>query len=162
MNMSWNTASSWPCTHRPNGRPKLWFRLGNYEATIEHLRAYTEAGGDETRETAYLMGFSLYNTTRYDEATGWLRKACIGAEDALTQNASYHLADCYLRAGNKQDAMQAFAIASAGELDKSPSSTTQNCNMNRATISTTTPSTHCNNTSSVIRNRPAFPKPARC
>ncbi|MCX4301047.1 MAG: tetratricopeptide repeat protein [Alistipes sp.] len=96
-----------------------WFRLGNYEATIEHLRAYTEAGGDETRETAYLMGFSLYNTTRYDEATGWLRKACIGAEDALTQNASYHLADCYLRAGNKQDAMQAFAIASAGEFDKS-------------------------------------------
>lgn len=95
-----------------------WFRLGNYEATIEHLRAYTEAGGEENRETCYLMGFSLYNTARYAEATDWLRKAC-GAEDALTQNASYHLADCLLRAGNKQDAMQAFAVASAADFDKS-------------------------------------------
>ena len=45
-----------------------------------------------------------------------LRKAC-GAEDALTQNASYHLADCYLRAGDKESAMQAFAMASDESLD---------------------------------------------
>lgn len=96
-----------------------WFRLGNYEATLEHLHAYTEAGGEENRETCYLMGFSLYNTARYAEATDWLRKACGGAGDALTQNASYHLADCLLRAGNKQDAMQAFAVASAADFDKS-------------------------------------------
>ena len=37
----------------------------------------------------------------------------------LTQNASYHLADCYLRAGDKQAAMQAFAMASDESLDAS-------------------------------------------
>ena len=62
------------------------------------------------------MGFSLYRTARYPEAVEFLRKAC-GAEDALTQNASYHLADCYLRAGDKQAAMQSFAMAADDKLD---------------------------------------------
>ena len=88
------------------------FRMEDYPATIEHLEAYAAAGGEETRETAYLMGFALYRTTRYDEAVAWLRKAC-GVEDALTQNAAYHLADCYMRAGDKQAAMQAFSMAMA-------------------------------------------------
>lgn len=35
----------------------------------------------------------------------------------MTQNASYHLADCYLRAGDKQAAMQAFAMAADDKLD---------------------------------------------
>lgn len=88
------------------------FRMEDYNATIEHLNAYAAAGGEETRETCYLMGFALYRTARYNEAIGWLRKAC-GTGDALTQNASYHLADCYMRAGDKQAAMQAFAMAAA-------------------------------------------------
>ena len=68
------------------------------------------------RDASYLEGFSLYRTARYAEAAEWLRKAC-GAEDALPQNASYHLADCYLRAGDKESAMQAFAMASDESLD---------------------------------------------
>ena len=50
-------------------------------------------------------GLRLYRTARYPEAAEFLRKAC-GAEDALTQNASYHLADCYLRAGDTLIATQ--------------------------------------------------------
>ncbi len=93
-----------------------WFRLENYNAAIDHLHTYLAAGGAENRETCYLMGFSLYRTARYDDAADWLRKAC-GTEDALTQNASYHLADCYLRAANKQAAMQSFAVAAAADFD---------------------------------------------
>lgn len=93
-----------------------WFHLEDYNRTIEHLGAYTASGGEMDRDASYLMGFSLYRTARYDEAAEWLRKAC-GAEDALTQNASYHLADCYLRAGDKESAMQAFAMASDETLD---------------------------------------------
>ncbi len=95
-----------------------WFRLDNYNAAIEHMDRYTAAGGEMDRDASYLKGFALYRTARYDEAGEWLRKAC-GAEDALTQNASYHLADCYLRAGDKQAAMQAFAMASDESLDAS-------------------------------------------
>ena len=45
-----------------------------------------------------------------------MQQVC-GADDALTQNASYHLADCYLRGGDKQQAMQSFAMASNAEFD---------------------------------------------
>ena len=93
-----------------------WFRLEDFNRTLEHLAAYRSAGGEMDRDACYLEGFSLYRTARYDEAAEWLRKAC-GAEDALTQNASYHLADCYLRAGDKERAMQAFAMASDDSLD---------------------------------------------
>ena len=93
-----------------------WFRLEDFNKTLEHLAAFRSAGGEMDRDAAYLEGFSLYRTARYPEAAEWLRKAC-GAEDALTQNASYHLADCYLRAGDKESAMQAFAMASDESLD---------------------------------------------
>lgn len=93
-----------------------WFHLGDYNKTIEHLGAFTAAGGELDRDGSYLMGFSLYRTAHYPEAVEFLRRAC-GAEDALTQNASYHLADCYLRAGDKQAAMQSFAMASDDKHD---------------------------------------------
>lgn len=88
-----------------------WFRLEEFDKTIDHLSAYVTAGAQMGRDENYLLGFSLYRTARYAEAAEMLRKAC-GADDALTQNASYHLADCYLRSGDKQAAMQAFAMAS--------------------------------------------------
>lgn len=93
-----------------------WFHLGDFNKTLDHLGAFTAAGGELDRDGSYLMGFSLYRTARYPEAADYLRRAC-GAEDALTQNASYHLADCYLRAGDKQAAMHAFAMAADDKFD---------------------------------------------
>lgn len=93
-----------------------WFRLEDYNRALEHLASYERNGGEMDRDASYLRGFSLYRTARYAEAADWLRAAC-GAEDALTQNASYHLADCYLRAGDKASAMQAFAMASDERYD---------------------------------------------
>lgn len=93
-----------------------WFRLGDFNKTIEHLDAFAAAGGELDRDGSYLMGFSLYRTAHYPEAAEYLRRAC-GAEDALTQNASYHLADCYLRAGDKRAAMHTFAMAADDRFD---------------------------------------------
>ena len=93
-----------------------WFRLGDFNRTIEHLDAFAAAGGELDPDGSYLMGFSLYRTAHYPEAAEYLRRAC-GAEDALTQNASYHLADCYLRAGDKRAAMHAFAMAADDRFD---------------------------------------------
>ena len=93
-----------------------WFRLNDYGRTSEYLEAFRASGGEFDRDANYLMGFSLYCTERYAEAAEWLRKVC-GPEDALTQNASYHLADCYLRAGNMQSAMQSFAMAADERFD---------------------------------------------
>lgn len=93
-----------------------WYRLDDFNRTIYHLGNLIAAGGELDREGNYLMGFSLYRTARYAEAAEWLRSAC-GPEDALTQNASYHLADCYLRAGDKRAAMQSFAMAADERFD---------------------------------------------
>lgn len=94
-----------------------WYHLEDYDKALEYLETYRKEGGAEGRDENYLTGFALYRTARYDEAIAYLRKAC-GADDELTQNASYHLADCYLRSGDKRQAMQAFAMASNNGSDE--------------------------------------------
>ncbi|MFI3286408.1 MAG: tetratricopeptide repeat protein [Rikenellaceae bacterium] len=86
------------------------FRLEEYSKAVDYISRYQTTGGVMGREENYILGFSLYRQTRYDEALEPLRAAC-GADDELTQNASYHLADCYLRAGDKSSASQSFAMA---------------------------------------------------
>ena len=63
------------------------------------------------------MGYSLHRQTLYADALPYLRETC-GADDMLTQNASYHLADCSLRSGDKSNAMRSFAMASRAAFDK--------------------------------------------
>ncbi len=88
------------------------FRLDDFEGAIRYISLYETLGAKMSREDNYILGFSLYRLTDYNRAQEHLRKAS-GADDALTQNASFHLADCYLRMGNKKGAMQAFAMASS-------------------------------------------------
>ena len=93
-----------------------WFHLDDYRKTLTHLDSFVESGGRLDRDGNYLRGFSLYRLTRFEEAVPALRQAC-GPQDALTQNASYHLADCYLRLGDKEQARQAFAMATDDAFD---------------------------------------------
>lgn len=93
-----------------------WFRLDDYPKAVSSLRDFRSAEGEMGRDEYYIEGYALYRMARYDEAAASLRKAC-GADDALTQNASYHLADCYLRACDKPSAMQAFAMAANTAFD---------------------------------------------
>ena len=93
-----------------------YFRMNNYRKAVEVMRSYASSGGTMGREENYILGYSLYRTTRYNEARETLRKVC-GADDALTQNASYHLADCYIKSGDKQSAADAFAMASNNAYD---------------------------------------------
>ncbi|MBR7114567.1 MAG: tetratricopeptide repeat protein, partial [Alistipes sp.] len=94
-----------------------WFQLQDYAAAVKYLRAYRSAGGEMGRVENYIMGYALYRQTLYAEALPHLREAC-GKDDLLTQNASYHLADCYLRANDKTNAMHSFAMASSAAFDK--------------------------------------------
>ena len=93
-----------------------WYHLGDFNRTLEYLSAYRRHDGAFGRNEEYLMGYSLYRTARYSDAEAYLRRAC-GADDALTQNASYHLADCYVRRGAKREAMQSFAMAANDAFD---------------------------------------------
>ncbi len=90
---------------------EAYFRVDGFEGAIKYMAIYEGLGAKMSREDSYILGFSLYRITRYKVAIEQLKRAS-GADDELTQNASYHLADCYLRLGNKRGAMQAFAMAS--------------------------------------------------
>ncbi len=93
-----------------------WFQLDDYAAAVKYMNAYRAGSGEMDRLENYIMGYSLYRQALHSDALPYLREAC-GADDMLTQNASYHLADCYLRAGDKTNAMHSFAMASSAEYD---------------------------------------------
>ena len=95
-----------------------WFQLSEYAKAVDYMTRYKSAGGEMGRVENYVMGYSLHRQAFYGDATPYLREAC-GADDLLTQNASYHLADCYLRDGDKINAMHSFAMASSAEHDAS-------------------------------------------
>ncbi|MFR9602451.1 MAG: tetratricopeptide repeat protein [Rikenellaceae bacterium] len=92
------------------------FRVEDFEQAIKYITIYQSGGEEMSRADNYILGFSLYRITRYTAAQEYLKLAC-GADDELTQNASYHLADCYIRSGNKTGAMQAFAMASSNNFN---------------------------------------------
>ena len=86
------------------------------ERHIASLR--DEEGVVLTREENYIGGYALYRLGEWQRAAEYLRGAC-GADDMLTRNAAYHLADCLLRWGDKRGAMKCFSMAYAGE-DRNP------------------------------------------
>lgn len=95
-----------------------WFQLDDFSQAVEYMSKYKAHGGEMGRVENYIMGYSLHRRAFYTEAVPYLREAC-GADDMLTQNASYHLADCFLRQGDKTNAMHSFAMASNAQFDAS-------------------------------------------
>lgn len=93
-----------------------WFQLDDYKKAVKYMQEYKAQGGKMDRVENYIMGYSLHRQTMYGDALHYLREAC-GADDMLTQNASYHLADCYLRQGDKRNAMYSFAMSSGAQFD---------------------------------------------
>lgn len=91
-----------------------YFINGDYANALRYISNYP----DEMvgRQENYIKGYSLYRLARYQDAIPSLTAVC-GAEDALTQNASYHLGDCYLRVKDKHHAADAFAMASVEGFD---------------------------------------------
>ena len=91
------------------------FIKGNYSQSLNYILMYpAELYG---RQENYIKGYSLYRLARYDDAIEPLASVC-GTKDHLTQNASYHLADCYLRVGDVKSASAAFAMASDDNFDR--------------------------------------------
>ena len=86
-----------------------YFVNGDFSQTIRYISDYPES--KMGRQENYIKGYSLYRMARYNDAIVPLAKVC-GPDDALSQNASYHLGDCYRRCDDKQHAADAFAQAS--------------------------------------------------
>jgi TolA-binding protein len=91
-----------------------YFIKGDYAQSVRYISAFSpEKMG---RQENYILGYSLYRMTRYSDAASALAKVC-GADDALTQNAAYHLGDCCIKLGDKARAADAFALACNDSFD---------------------------------------------
>ena len=87
-----------------------YFVKGDYAQATRYIATYSPE--KMSRQENYILGYSLYRMARYSDAVAPLKAVC-GYEDALTQNAAYHLGDCYLKLGNKSSAADAFAQATS-------------------------------------------------
>lgn len=95
---------------------EAYFHQGDYPHALAYMDNYEKLGGTMGREELYLAGYCYYADREYDRAVERLSQVASGS-DALAQNASFHLADCYLQTGDRAKAMSAFGLASAADYD---------------------------------------------
>jgi tetratricopeptide (TPR) repeat protein len=87
-----------------------YFNLGQYAKAIPHLKNYKGKHNKWNNTDYYQLGYAYYMQQDYDNAISWFNKI-IDGKSAISQNASYHLAECYVKTGKKQEALNAFRSA---------------------------------------------------
>ncbi|HSR59370.1 MAG TPA: tetratricopeptide repeat protein [Robiginitalea sp.] len=91
-----------------------YFNLGQYENAIPYLTEYKGKRGRWSNTDFYLLGYAYYRQGDFANAVQQFNKIIAG-DDPVAQNAYYHLAECYLETGKKQEALNAFRNASRME-----------------------------------------------
>jgi tetratricopeptide (TPR) repeat protein len=89
-----------------------YFQLGKYYESLPYFEKYAEKASSMTPEDRYMIAYAYYKADDIENAIKYFEPIA-SAQTALGQNASYHLADCYLRTKNKTKARLAFASASS-------------------------------------------------
>ena len=77
-----------------------YYRLKQYEKGVPFFEQYLQKSQNITREDYYLIGYNYYKAQNFQSAAQNFEKVST-AEDSLSQNASYHLADCYIKLKDK-------------------------------------------------------------
>jgi TolA-binding protein len=91
-----------------------YFNLEQYNEAIPHLKNYRGKRRKWNNTDYYMLGYAYYMQKDYDNAVANFNKI-IGGENAVSQNAYYHLAECYLNTELKTEALNAFRNASQME-----------------------------------------------
>jgi len=87
------------------------YRLGNSKDALKYLEFYHDNNRRQpTREESYQLGYLYYLNDRWADAIRYFQPATTGS-DSLAQYAYYHLADAYMKTGQKQYAATAFNSA---------------------------------------------------
>ncbi len=87
-----------------------YFNLGKYNQAIPYLKEYKGKKGKFSNTDFYYLGYAYYKNKDYGNAIDQFNKI-IDGNDPVAQNAYYHLAECYLNTGQKQQALNAFRNA---------------------------------------------------
>jgi len=88
-----------------------YFNLNNYKEAIPYLRAYKGKSGKWNNTDYYQLGYAFYKQNDFINAVSYFNKI-IDQQNAVAQNAYYHLAECYLNLEKKNEALNAFKTAS--------------------------------------------------
>jgi len=88
-----------------------YFNLKKHEAAIPYLEKYKGKKGRWNNTDYYLLGYCFYKQEDYANAIQQFNKI-IDGDNSVSQNAYYHLAECYMQLGKKQEALNAFRNAS--------------------------------------------------
>lgn len=87
-----------------------YYRLYDYKDAIPYFAQYAAAGSlDETE--SYEFAYCYFVTRQYAAAIPYFQSA-VTYNDSLSQDALYHVGECYLNTGQKSYAANAFSDAS--------------------------------------------------
>ncbi len=94
-----------------------YFNIEEYEKSIPYLKDYEGKKGKWNNTDFYQLGYAYYMQDDYENALEWFTKI-IDGNNSVSQNAYYHLAECYLNGNKKTEALNAFKNASQMEFDQ--------------------------------------------
>ena len=85
-----------------------YYTKKDYTSAIPYLKKYMEITKNPiSRDDYYQLAYAYYSTANWGKAVEYFEKVSL-KNDSINQNTSYHLADCYLKTGNKKYALNAF------------------------------------------------------
>ncbi len=96
---------------------KCYYRLGDYEKAQAYFESSRYKIAELTNAEAYEIGYTYYINKNCTMSSQLFEKIA-NTGDAMAQSASYHLGDCFLKTGKKQNAFNAFYEAQRTEFDK--------------------------------------------
>jgi TolA-binding protein len=94
-----------------------YFNLDDFEHCVPYLEEYMQQSGGATRKAKYQLGFACYMNKDFSKAIE-LFEQLTNKDDKLSQNALYHLGDCYIKTDEKNKALFAYSSASSINYDK--------------------------------------------
>ncbi|WP_299670190.1 tetratricopeptide repeat protein [uncultured Polaribacter sp.] len=95
-----------------------YFNLEKYAASIPYLKAYKGKKGKWNNTDFYQLGYANYKQNDFENAVNNFNKI-IDQNNTVSQNAYYHLGECYMNLEKKAEALNAFKSASEMDFDKS-------------------------------------------
>ena len=93
-----------------------YFNLKKYNEALPYLRAYKGKRGKWNNTDYYQLGYTYYKQNDFENAVKNFNRI-IGDQNDVSQNAYYHLAECYLYLEKKPEALNAFKSASEMDFD---------------------------------------------
>jgi tetratricopeptide (TPR) repeat protein len=94
-----------------------YYRTNRYKEAIPFLERHHKGTNSFSRDDAYELGYAYYKADSCTHAIEYFQQAIADSADAIAQNSWYHLADCYLKTGDKLQARNAFVKASQMKFD---------------------------------------------